>query len=131
MADAADKAAPPTTGQHGGRRPGAGRRTAAEESASGPYGTLAKAKAKNELFKANLAELEFKQRTGQLLPAEEVSRVWAEKGQIIKERLLSLPSRLAPDILRMSELREVERCLRDALHGVLDELSRGDTLRKS
>ncbi len=131
VVETVEEKAAPTIGQRGGRRPGSGRRTAAEESASGPYGTLAKAKAKNELFKANLAELEFKQRTGQLLPAEEVSRVWAEKGQIIKERLLSVPARVAPALLRMTELREVERCVREAIHIALDELSRGDSIRKS
>ena len=116
--------APP--GPRGGRRPNAGRRTKAEEAERGAYGTLAKARAKNELFKANLAELEFKKRMGQLLPVEEVARVWTEQIHIAKERLLSIPTRIAPAILRMTELRDVERCLRDALHAVLEELSRGD-----
>jgi hypothetical protein len=125
---AEEEDSPPSTpvGQHGGRRPNAGRRTKAEEAERGAYGTLAKAKAKNELFKANLAELEFKQRTGQLLPVEEVIRVWTEQIHIAKERLLSIPARVAPTILRMTELRDVEHCLRDALHVVLEELSRGD-----
>ena len=125
---AADPESPPpaSVGQHGGPRAGAGRRTKAEESDRGAYGTLAKAKAKNELFKAHLAELDYKQRIGQLLPVEEVTRVWTEQIQIAKERLLSIPVRVAPSLLRMTELREVEHCLREALHGVLEELSRGD-----
>jgi hypothetical protein len=125
---AADEAPPSgPIGQHGGSRPGAGRRTKAEESDRGAYGALAKARAKNEVFKANLAELEYKRQVGQLLPVEEVSRVWAEQVRIAKERFLSLPARVAPAVLRMSELREIERYLREALHSVLEELSRGDS----
>lgn len=123
---ATEGAAPPSIGQHGGRRPNAGRRTKEEEAERGAYGTLAKAKAKETLFKANLAELEYKQRTGQLLPVEDVTRVWTEQVRIAKERLLSIPARVAPSVLRMTELRDVEHCLRDALHTVLEELSRGD-----
>ena len=109
-------------GQHGGYRPNSGGR-----KTSASYEALAKARAKNEIFKANLAELEYKQRVGLLLPVEEVSAVWADKVRIAKERLLSIPARVAPAVLRMTELRDVEHHIRDALHAVLEELSRGDS----
>lgn len=123
MAEEEDSPPSPPVGQHGGRRPNAGRRTKAEEAERGAYGTLAKAKAKNELFKANLAELEFKKRTGQLLPVEEVERVWGDHVRIAKERFMSLPNRIAPTLLRMTELRDMETCLRNALREVLEEMS--------
>lgn len=107
-------------GQHGGYRPHSGGRRPADS-----YEALAKARAKNEIFKANLAELDYKTKTGHLLPAEEVAVVWSDRVRIAKERLLSIPARVAPSVLRMTELRDVEHCIRDALHAVLEELARG------
>jgi len=121
---------PAPIGQHGGKRAGAGRRPAVEEASSGAYGMLAKAKAKNEVFKAQLAELDYKTKIGQMLPVEEVSRVWGEQIRIAKERLMSIPARAAPSLLRMTELREIEQYLREAIHAALEELSHGNADRR-
>ena len=115
-----------STPGHGGKRANAGRKAAVQ---NGPYEVLAKAKAKNETFRAQLAELEYQERVGQLLPADLVAQVWAEQVRIAKDRLLAIPARVAPTVLRMEELRDVERAIRDALLVVLDELTRADAAR--
>ncbi|NCA72027.1 MAG: hypothetical protein EOM91_18500 [Sphingobacteriia bacterium] len=115
-----------STPGHGGRRSNSGRKPAVP---NGPYEVLAKAKAKNETFKAQIAELEYQERVGQLLPADLVAQVWAEQVRIAKDRLLAIPARVAPTVLRLEELRDVERAIRDALLVVLDELTRADATR--
>jgi hypothetical protein len=116
---------PKSTPGHGGKRPGAGRKPK-KELESGPYAVLTKAKAKNETYKAQMTELEYKRQIGELLPVEEVAAAWAEQIRTARERLLSLPARVAPAVLRLNELRDVERVIRDAIHTVLDELSHAD-----
>lgn len=121
MAEPEDTPRTSTPG-HGGRRPGAGRKSK-DELESGPYAVLTRAKAKNETYKAQLAELEYKRQVGELLPADEVAAVWADQVRIARERMLAIPARVAPTVLRLNELRDVERAIRDAIHTVLDELS--------
>ncbi len=120
-----EEAPKPTLGR-GGKRANAGRKVVVP---NGPYEVLAKAKAKNETFKAQISELEYQERVGQLLPADLVAQVWAEQVRIAKDRFLAIPARVAPTVLRMEELRDVERAIRDALLVVLDELTRADTAR--
>lgn len=61
---------------------------------------------------------------GSLLAVDEVAEVWRTQVQTVKERLLSIPARVAPALLRANELRDIELTLREALNAVLDELSR-------
>ncbi|WPL17343.1 hypothetical protein Thiowin_02347 [Thiorhodovibrio winogradskyi] len=60
---------------------------------------------------------------GELLDVKEVAQVWADEAGRVKSRLLSIPSRIAPTLLRANELRDVELHLQDSLNQVLDELS--------
>ena len=106
----------------GGARPGAGRKPKSPD-ASDPYSILAKAKAKNESYKAELTLLEYKTRTGELLPRDEVSRAWSEQIAIAKGRLLSLPARVSAEVLRLKTQREIERVLKAALVTILEELA--------
>jgi len=121
---------PKSTPGHGGARAGAGRRPANNPNGRTPkaeqndaYTILAKAKAKHETYKAQLAELEYKRQARELIPADEVAEAWENQVSVAKGRLLALPARVAPAVLRATELREVERIVRDAVLGVLDELS--------
>ena len=121
---------PKSTPGHGGARPGAGRppkagRTPKTEQ-NDAYTILAKAKAKHETYKAQLAELAYKQAAGELIRVDEAKAVWAEEVQRAKQKLLHLPARVAPTILGMEGLRDVERALRDAIIEALDALSADD-----
>ena len=87
------------------------------------YELLAKARAKRETYKAQMAELEYRKASGQLLDADVVAATWVNQVGIAKGRLLSLPARLAPMVLNLKDLRAIEQVIRDAIHEALTELS--------
>ena len=107
----------------GGARPGAGRKPKSPD-ASDPYSILAKAKAKNESYKAELTLLEYKTKTGELLPRDEVAQAWSEQITIAKGRLLSLPARVSAEVLRLKSQREIERVIKGAIVEILEELAK-------
>lgn len=108
----------------GGARPGAGRKPKSPD-ATDPYSILAKAKAKNESYKAELTLLEYRQRVGELIPKDEVAAAWAENIAIAKGRLLALPSRVSGEVLRLKTQREVEETIKAAIVTILEELAGG------
>lgn len=108
----------------GGARPGAGRKPKSPD-ATDPYSILAKAKAKNESYKAELTLLEYRQRVGELIPKDEVAAAWAENVAIAKGRLLALPSRVSGEVLRLKTQREVEETIKAAIITILEELAGG------
>ena len=107
----------------GGARPGAGRKPKTDQNDA--YTRLAKAKADHEEHKAKLAELELKRQTKELLPADEVAAAWADQIAIAKGRLLSLPSRVSGEVLRLKTQREIEDVIKAGIVTILEELSHG------
>lgn len=68
----------PIPGQHGGARPGAGRKPKSQMAdPNDPHRTLTIAKARREMYKAGLAEIELQQARGELVQAEDVRQTWA------------------------------------------------------
>lgn len=122
-AASAETVVPAVSPTRGGARPGAGRKPKTDQNDA--YTRLAKAKADHEEHKAKLAELELKRQTRELLPADEVAAAWADQIAIAKGRLLSLPSRVSGELLRLKSQREVEDTIKAALVVILEELSDG------
>lgn len=114
---------PITPGNTGGARPNSGPKPKGDKSVNDAYKDLAIAKEKRERYRADITELEFLQRKGNLVDVKEVQKEWVQRVQIAKSRLLSLPSRLSADVLMMSEEREIEQLIRDAIIEVLNELA--------
>jgi hypothetical protein len=110
----------PRTGP-GGVREGAGRPTKTEQADA--YTLLAKAKAKRETYRAQMAEVEYRTRIGELLEASVVAETWAAQVAIAKGRLLALPARIAPSVIGLGDLRAIEGVIREAIHEALTELS--------
>jgi hypothetical protein len=106
----------PIPGQHGGTRPGAGRPVGFKQSEQDPrkgdyYAVLAQAKAKREVFKANMAEVEFRLKTGELYERGEVLRVIRTAIAVFAEQMRSLPDKLERAVgltPAQAELAEVE-----------------------
>ena len=71
-------------------------------------------------------ETEHRARMGELLEAGVVAETWAARVQIAKGRLLSLPARIAPQVIGIGDLRTIEGVIRDAIHAALTELSSDD-----
>ena len=88
----------PTPGQHGGYRPGAGGKkgVSVQRPADGTnhYAVLAAAKAKREMYRAALTEVQFKQQAGELYDRSEVLRVIATAIAVFAEQIRSLPDKL-------------------------------------
>lgn len=117
-------------GQHGGYRPGAGRKPKSEHvDGPDPYIMLAKAKAKRELYKANLTEVEFKLKTAELYERGEVLRTIRTAIAIFSEQIRSLPDKLervagltpAQAQIAEDEVNTQLENLRDKLAGIADE----------
>jgi hypothetical protein len=68
-------------------------------------------------------ETEHQTRIGELLEARVVAETWAAQVGIAKGRILSLPARIAPQVIGIGDLRAIEGVIRDAIHEALTELS--------
>ncbi len=80
-------------------------------------------RARLDRARAELAELELSRRRRELIPVDEVAQAWSEQVTIAKNRLLSLPSRVSSDVLRLKTQRAIENALKDAVIQILTELS--------
>jgi hypothetical protein len=80
-------------GQHGGHRPGAGRKKA-DPSKADAYAVLAQAKAKRETYRAHLAEVEYRVKAGELYDRGEVLRVISVAVAVFAEQMRGLPDKL-------------------------------------
>ena len=85
-------------------------------------------KNKNKLLKAKaeIAEIEKKKATGELIPKEEVKRTWLELVHKIKQKLLSIPNKVAPVVATVKNISEIKLILQDKLYEALYEITSDD-----
>ena len=72
---------------------------------------------------ANIAALDEAKRRGELIPAEDVAREWADMVGRCRSQLLALPARLAARVMTCTTVRECEDFARDEVHAALGELA--------
>lgn len=103
---------------------GSGEANGAEE---GPSGSLAggwnKARTDETTLKARLLELRLRKQLGELLDADAVRTVAKTQSKAACDKIMSLPSSLAPELLGITTLEEMTAKLEDALGRVCDELA--------
>jgi hypothetical protein len=65
---------------------------------------------------------------GELIPVDEAAEAWSRIVATAKNRLMALPSKLAPVVVAANDLRQAEDLLKREIWKVLEELadSRGD-----
>ena len=80
-------------------------------------------RARHEQFKADLAQLELKKKSGELIPVDEVVRDWGQMITACKTRLLALPSKISPRLPGCDDVREMEQIIKSEILEALDELS--------
>ena len=82
-------------------------------------------KNKNKLLKAKaeIAEIEKMKATGELIPKEEVKRTWLELVHKIKQKLLSIPNKVAPVVATVKNISEIKLILQDKIYEALYEIS--------
>jgi phage terminase Nu1 subunit (DNA packaging protein) len=80
-------------------------------------------RARSEYEKANLLELERKQKEKLLLPADQVERVWANTVATVKTKLLAVPTRLRQRIphLSLEEVAIADELIRESLQELAEE----------
>ena len=85
-------------------------------------------KNKNKLLKAKaeIAEIEKQRATGELIPKEEVKRTWLELVHKIKQKLLSIPNKVAPVVVTVKNINEIKLILQDKLYEALYEITSDD-----
>ena len=112
---------------HGGARPGAGRKTDAERAEQG-YIDYNEARAKREYHNARIAEMEERKLAGELAEVASFDATLPKLAAKVRAKFVSLPSKLAPSLLGLDSVTEIEAELTRAVYEALAELSgRGDT----
>ncbi len=116
----------PIANGHGGKRDGSGRPKGATNipERSDSTGTYLKAKAKREVYRAQMEELNYKAAIREMIPIAEVEQVIATAFSAIAQGIRSIPDHLerrtgcAPEIAE-----EVERLLDEEMTILADRLA--------
>ena len=111
-----------TTPIHGGARRGAGRKTDAERSEQG-YIDYNEARAKREHHNAQIAEMEARKMAGELAEVADFDATLQKLAANVRSKFVSLPSKLAPSLVGLESVAEIEAELSRAVYEALAELS--------
>lgn len=89
--------------------------------------TLAEARTVSERFKALTARLEYEQKLGRLVDAEQVAREWERIIGVSRTKVLALPSKIRTRLPKLDaeDVATIEQLVRETL----EELAEGDSGR--
>jgi hypothetical protein len=90
--------------------------------------TLIDAQLRKESALANLRELEFQQKQGDVIPVAMASAAWAQLCQMVRQKLSALPNALCDQLAAMTDptevrlflIRETDRCAAQLADDFLD-----------
>jgi hypothetical protein len=74
-------------------------------------GGFAQAKTAEMIYRARLRKLEYETRSGKFLQADEVKVTWFKIARQIRDKMLALPSKLAPQLAALGDLKEIRDLL--------------------
>ncbi|MEO5363840.1 MAG: hypothetical protein H7838_09495 [Magnetococcus sp. DMHC-8] len=80
-------------------------------------------RAVRETYNAKLTRLEYEEKTGKLLNAEEVAKEAFALARRVRDRLLNIPSRMASVLASETDSKTIEALLSQELRIALEELS--------
>jgi phage terminase Nu1 subunit (DNA packaging protein) len=107
----------------GGNRPGSGRKSAATEDATaGAHILYTKSRAKRQAHLAKMAEMDERERKGELIPKTLHLSLADRSARIVRARMENIPSRLASALVGLDD-KEIERILRDEIRAALNDAS--------
>jgi phage terminase Nu1 subunit (DNA packaging protein) len=84
---------------------------------------LVEAKARTEKLRADLLEIEIREKRGELVEADQVRRVNFNLARTTRNALLALPARLAPLLAPIADASEIERLLEAEIRKVCVQLA--------
>ena len=90
-----------------------------------------KSKAAREFFNAKIARLNYEERAGTLVDAEEVKKESYKIGRRVRDSMLGLPERVAAELANMKEPREIAVYLKEQIAGALKDLDNINNVGKS
>lgn len=102
------------------------------KSSAGPgrlASSYADSRAARESYLARLAKLEFEERSGKLVAADEVRAQVFALGRRMRDAMLALPDRVAPVLVAQADSAVIHRVLTVEIHTCLSELSGAPSLR--
>jgi phage terminase Nu1 subunit (DNA packaging protein) len=79
-------------------------------------------------LQADLAEIDLRKATGEMISTRKAMLYWGKVVASVRQRLLGLPTRLAP-VVSSRSVQQVKERLEVAIHEVLQELSNPDLVR--
>ena len=106
----------------GGARRGAGRKTD-EERASDDYLDYNAARARREVANAQIAEMEARKMAEELAEVADFDDTLQKLAANVRSKFVSLPSKLAPSLVGMESVAEIEAELSRAVYEALSEIS--------
>lgn len=83
-----------------------------------------KAKARREALLADLAAIELRKAEGELVELEAVRRGLAEASRMLRDMILAVPDRVAPQAAASGDAAAVQRLMREELRKALDQFVR-------
>lgn len=86
------------------------------------------ARAIRETYSAKMAKLEYEARIRTLLPASEVKEILATVARGVRDKMESIPRRMAPFLVVETDVRKAEYLLREEIRKALAELARWEDL---
>ena len=83
---------------------------------------------RNRLLKAqaDLAEIEKQKQQGDLIAKDEVKKNWLNILSVLKNKLLSMPNKVAPVVMTYKNVNEVKLILKDKIYDTLHEIAGAD-----
>lgn len=90
-----------------------------------PDATFTAARALREVYMAKRAKLEYERAEGKLVSIEEVDSLAFESARSIRDRLMSLPARLAPVLFAARDISECHRLLEEAMREICSGIGNG------
>lgn len=79
--------------------------------------------ARREKFKADLTELEYRERIKELIPAEQVDAQWFELARLVRDTLLNIPARIADQLAHETDQRKVHDLLEREIYQALEAIA--------
>lgn len=76
-----------------------------------------------EKWKAKLTELDYQERIGEVVSAEDVDREWFELARLVRDSMLNIPARLADQLAHETDQRKVHDMLEQEIYRALEGIS--------
>jgi phage terminase Nu1 subunit (DNA packaging protein) len=103
-------------------RPAQSGRAAAGDSGGQQPTSYAQARLADMVYRAKLRRLDYETRSGRLISADEVKSKWFVITRQIRDKFLSVPSKLSPQLAALNDAREVRELLDAEIESILRAL---------